>query len=80
MENIVNNDNIKHSHNIYREEKNNSEILDNNVVKKRDSNIELLRIIAILLIIMYHYSVHGGYESFSYNTLTEWGGDKFLFK
>lgn len=76
MKNIVNNDNIQHSYNICGEEKNNSGILDNNVVKKRDSNIELLRIIAILLIIMYHYSVHGGYENFSYSTLT--GGQIFI--
>ena len=30
-------------------------------VKKRDSNIELLRIIAMLMIIAHHFAVHGGF-------------------
>lgn len=30
-------------------------------VKKRKSNIELLRIVAMLMIVMHHYAVHGGW-------------------
>ena len=36
----------------------------------RDSGIELLRIISMFLIIFHHYFIHGGYEKFSYETLT----------
>ena len=32
------------------------------VIKKRSSNLELLRIISMVLIIAHHYSVHGGYN------------------
>ena len=38
--------------------------------KKRQSGIELLRIICILCIIAHHYTVHGGFGSFSCETLT----------
>jgi surface polysaccharide O-acyltransferase-like enzyme len=42
-------------------------------VKKRDSNIELLRIISMLLILAHHFSVHGGFNilktSFTINRL-----------
>lgn len=36
----------------------------------RDSGLELLRIICMALIILYHYNVHGGYEPLSASTLT----------
>lgn len=42
-------------------------------MKKRDSNIELLRIISMLLILAHHFSVHGGFNilktSFTINRL-----------
>lgn len=37
---------------------------------QRDSGLELLRIICMALIILYHYNVHGGYEPLNVNTLT----------
>lgn len=37
--------------------------------KQRNSSIELLRIICILLIIAHHYSVHGGFGVFKYDSL-----------
>ncbi len=37
---------------------------------KRYSGIELLRIVMIFLIIVHHYSVHGGFGTFSANNLT----------
>lgn len=36
---------------------------------ERNSSIELLRIICILLIIAHHYFVHGGFEKFSYASI-----------
>lgn len=38
--------------------------------KKRNSSMELLRIICMLLIIAHHYSVHGGYEIISYENIS----------
>ncbi|MCI6465874.1 MAG: acyltransferase [Faecalicatena sp.] len=37
--------------------------------KERDSNFELLRIIAMILIVMHHFSIHGGYN-FDGTTIT----------
>ena len=39
--------------------------------KKRSSNFELLRIICMLLILVGHYSVHGGCDEFTVDTLSE---------
>lgn len=39
------------------------------MVKKRQSNIELLRIISMLLIVAHHFSVHGGFK-FSESSIT----------
>lgn len=38
---------------------------DNVQKKKRNSSLELLRIICMILIIAHHYTIHGGYEEFS---------------
>ncbi|WP_189244288.1 acyltransferase family protein [Streptococcus macedonicus] len=35
----------------------------NILTRKRNSNIELLRIISMLLIVSHHFSVHGSFES-----------------
>lgn len=47
--------------------------INNKILKLRNSSIELLRIICMILIIFHHYSVHSGYyysvETFSYNTV-----------
>ena len=40
-------------------------------MEKRQSNIELLRIIAMLMIIAYHYLIHGIMQ-------TLWGGNSIL--
>ena len=34
---------------------------------KRNSSLELLRIIAMFMIIVFHYSLHGGFETFTFN-------------
>lgn len=39
-----------------------TESIDRQIPVKRTSNIELLRIIAMILIIMHHYAVHGGWN------------------
>lgn len=39
-------------------------------MKNRNSSLELLRIISMFFIIMHHYSVHGGYETLSYNNFS----------
>lgn len=33
-----------------------------NSLKIRNSNLELLRIVSMILIIMHHYAVHGGFD------------------
>lgn len=35
----------------------------NILTRKRNSNIELLRIISMLLIVSHHFSVHGDFDS-----------------
>ena len=40
-------------------------------LKKRDSNFELLRIVCMLLIIMYHFAVHGGYIMGNYTIISD---------
>ncbi len=39
-------------------------------VLKRNSSLELLRIICIFLIILHHYSIHGEWGDFTYNNLS----------
>ncbi len=41
--------------------------------KTRDSQFELLRIICMILIILHHYSVHGGFDKFGFNNLSKNG-------
>ena len=45
--------------------------MEDTVVKKRKSNIELLRIVAILMIISFHYSFKSGYvvNQLDYNSI-----------
>ena len=38
-------------------------------ITKRDSNFELLRIICMVLIVIHHFSVHGGYFTETQGTL-----------
>ena len=49
------------------ENKNNT--VENNK-KVRNSNFELLRIIAMIMIIIHHYTVHGGWIPFTYENFT----------
>ena len=44
--------------------------------KIRDSNIELLRIIAMFIIIIHHYTVHNGIDNFSLPI----GGNRFILE
>ncbi|OUM62234.1 hypothetical protein PIROE2DRAFT_11551, partial [Piromyces sp. E2] len=53
---------INEEDNIYIENVVGEKINNNNEPKIRQSNFELLRIIAILLIITHHFAVHGGME------------------
>lgn len=39
-------------------------------IKKRDSNFELLRIVAMLLIVLHHLMVHGVFKGFDYTTMS----------
>lgn len=36
-------------------------MVEGKILRKRDSNFEILRIIAIIMIIMHHYAVHRGF-------------------
>lgn len=40
------------------------------IKKERNSSLELLRIICIILIIAHHYSYHGGYDGVTYENLS----------
>lgn len=33
-----------------------------NIKKERQSNLELLRIFSMILIVMHHYAIHGGFD------------------
>ena len=45
------------------------EILYMEIKKERNSSLELLRIICIVLIIAHHYGIHGGYEEYTYEAI-----------
>ena len=36
--------------------------MNNNITKERNSSIELLRILSMILIVFHHYAVHGGFN------------------
>ena len=36
-------------------------MVEGKILRKRNSNFEILRIIAIIMIIMHHYAVHSGF-------------------
>ena len=42
----------------------------NKPFKEKNSSIEFLRIVSMIFIIIYHYSIHGGFDDITYNNLS----------